>query len=256
MAVNSRALRSPPGAHASKRMCQKETLNRLQYPLVLDTGNHNFGIFLVRKYSQTQGQNKTWLKIMKLKLIHPTLALVSNLLFSSLFWYFAVYTIIRLEIYHTSWAGIHNKCARIKYRWRFNYHAAHAFWITVRQHFHKPICITLKLMGCKPLLLEKHTVSCSNLPPETRRLSATLAGPTLHLPLNYKAPQTSKNKYPILFQRQMYAHTASSHFSKTRESKTKPKLTLWLISQPHLYLPLWFFKVVLFYFLIHVSYIL
>ena len=127
MAVNSRALCSPPGAHASKRMCQKETLNRLQYPLVLDTGNHNFGIFLVRKYSQTQGQNKTWLKIMKLKLIHPTLALVSNLLFSSLFWYFAVYTIIRLEIYHTSWAGIHNKCARIKYRWRFNYHAAHAF---------------------------------------------------------------------------------------------------------------------------------
>lgn len=176
MTVNSRVLGSPPGTHASKRRCQKETLNRLQYPLMLDTGNHNFGIFLVREYSQTQGQNKTRLKIMKLKLIHPTLALVSNSLFFFSFWYFAVYTIIRLEIYHTSWAGIHYKCAKIKYRWRFNYHAAHAFWITVCQHFHKPICITLKLMGCKPLLLEKHTVS---LPPA---LTSLLRPDTYQLP--------------------------------------------------------------------------
>lgn len=126
MTVNSRARGSPPRTHASKRRCQKETLNRLQYPLVLDTGNHNFRIFLVSEY-QTQGQNKIRLQIMKLKLIHPTLALVSNSLFFFSFWYFAVYTIIRLEIYHTSWAGIYYKCARIKYRWRFNYHAAHAF---------------------------------------------------------------------------------------------------------------------------------
>ena len=124
--VNSRVLGSPPRTRASKRRCQKETLNRLQYPPVLGTGNHNFGIFLVSDY-QTQGQNKIRLKIMKLKLIHPTLALVSNSLFFFSFWYFAVYTIIRLEIYHTSWAGIYYKCARIKYRWRFNYHAAHAF---------------------------------------------------------------------------------------------------------------------------------
>lgn len=63
---------------------------------------------------------------MKLKLIQPTLALVSNSLFLLFMVLCSLYN-YKTEIYHTSWAGIYYKCARIKYRWRFNYHAAHAF---------------------------------------------------------------------------------------------------------------------------------
>lgn len=129
----SRALGFPPRTRASKQRCQKETLNRNQYPLVSYTGKRDFGIFLVSQCGQTQGQNQVQLIIMKLKLMHPTLFLASQFplyfffFFFGLFGYFAVYIIIRLEIYHTSWARIHHKCARIKYRWRFNYHATHAF---------------------------------------------------------------------------------------------------------------------------------
>lgn len=232
MTVNSRVLSSPPRTHASKRRCQRETLNRLQYPLVLDTGNHNFGIFLVSEY-QTQGQNKIWLKIMKLKLIQPTLALVSNSLFFFSLWYFAVYTIIRLEIYHTSWAGIYYKCARIKYRWRFNYHAAHAFWITVCQHFHKPICIMLKLMGCKPLLLQKHIVS---LPPALTSLLRPAAyrlpwlGPHSICPSITKPLKPPRVRIPSYFEDRrthIQPHPISPKHGKAKQNKkTDPLINL------------------------------
>lgn len=196
---------------------------------------------------------------MKLKLIHPTLALVSNSLFFFSFWYFAVYTIIRLEIYHTSWEGIYYKCARIKYRWRFNYHAAHAFWITVCQHFHKPICITLKLMGCKPLLLEKHIVSL--LP----ALTSLLRPAAYRLPWlgpHSMCPSITKPLKPLRVRILSYFEDKRTHTQphpispKQGKAKQNKNLILWLISQPHLFPPLWFFKVLLFCFLIHISYIL
>lgn len=41
---------------------------------------------------------------MKLKLIYLTLLLALPFTFPPFCWYFAVYIIVKLEIYHTSWA--------------------------------------------------------------------------------------------------------------------------------------------------------
>lgn len=98
-------------------------------------------------------------------------------------------------------------------------------------------------MGCKPLLLEKHTVS---LPPALTSLLRPAAyqlpwlGPHSISHSITKPLKPLRVRIPSYFKHKCTHTTASSHFSKTHESKTKRKTNSLINRSAILLLPQWF----------------